>query len=560
MSTYDKDTYNVQQPAEKQSQGSGSKLVPIKNTDLIPFSKGRYFYYSINWSIIITLIAVGLLLLDIFYKLLVAFLDILATLFIGWAGMVATAESGKGNAIFIETIMNYGKISLVSGASLGLYIIVTDSIKGMITTLTTNGTLNGVEALIASPIILVVVTTAFLNGSGAFIKFVGADAGFGTASNIFGLMMGRKGLGAAAGAVGVASGAAMRKGINALSSNKSEKSSEKAADHDFKRNYNKAEDIISNANQELAALGNDSTLSHDDYKQGVSQIEKQRNKDLDNLGNTSAGSNFAKNMLKVKPNAQRQAQQRLGMLTQKVESGIASDEEVRELDMMNRSRTGYSNPNLLQKVSGTTASDLAANPANQVDKNGVRKGAINLSQFNANQQRQQWHTELASRKPLNSDTPTSAYESNNEDFKAENPFKDNGKPTEETVHEKSNGTHKVNMKVTDKDTIVEPSVEKGKTTVGTVEDIRGTGKVSLPEVKAPDIKNNDTTLPGTHHHKQTIHGQDIKVETTLEKGKVEYSNNIDPQNQTDDYHKTLQAPPINTDNEQFSSFKNHNED
>ena len=537
MSTYDTDTYNTQMPGSDQAEGSGSKLIPISKTDMIPFSKGRYFYYSINWSIIITLIAIGLLLLDIFYKLTIALLDILATLFIGWSGMVATAESGRGNAVFIESMMNYGKVSLVSGASLGLYIITINYVKGMFTALKASGTLNGVEALIASPILIVVLTFAFLNGSGAFIKFVGVDAGFGIAGGLFGAMMGKKGLGKAAGRVSEAGGALMNKGINALSGNKSEQSTEKAAQRDVKRNYNKAASIINTADREMEAFGNHHDLASKEGQLGMAQIKQQRDEKLEALASTKSGSPLAKNLLGVQPSAQRLAQQRLGMLTQKAERGLATEAELRELDMMNRSRTGYAKANLLQRATGTTARDLTANAANQVDKAGRRKGAINLSQLNANQQRAQWHNELkVPRQPIHSDIPKETF-----DFEGEGTTTDSNAST--TRATTGSGSRQVYQAFKDKDTVIQPIVEAGRTTTAPVDDQRTPIQATPPDLASPKIKTSEG-ISGTQHIKNTIKGPDIKIEQKVEQGKVERGNLSAPPRHSEDYFKNMPTPPL----------------
>ena len=377
--SYDYDTYNIQE--KNQSAGSGSHLIPVSQGDILPFSSGHYYYYSINWSVIITLLALFFLLFDIFYKLLIAFLDICATLLIGWGGMTATAESGRGNAVFIEEMLNYGKVCLVSGMSLGLFVVVTDFLKNMFATLKTNGALNGIETMIASPIVLLVVTFAFLNGSGAFIKFVGVDAGFGYGGGLF-AALGAKALGKSAGKAKEAAGNAMKKGVNALSGDKSQESVERHAAKDEARNYRKAGKIIKAANN-------------------GKMDEETRDQRLDELSNTIKGGRPLRQfgdridkaiaaetedapirkVLKDRTNDQDLAHQRLGVLRSKIDSGIATEEE-NEYKAMNLARSGNSSRNLAQKVVGVDSRDLS-----QFDNQGQRKGAVDIARMNMYKER-----------------------------------------------------------------------------------------------------------------------------------------------------------------------------
>lgn len=515
VSTYDIDTYNVQTPSAQQKPGSGSKLIPIKNTDMIPFSKGRYYYYSVNWSVIITLLVVGLLLLDVFYKLTIALLDILATLFIGWAGMTATAESGRGNAVFIESMMNYGKIALVSGASLGLYIVTSNYIKGMITALKTNGTLSGVEALIAGPIVLAVITFAFLNGSNAFIKFTGADAGFGIAGGLFGAITGRT-MGGVLGKTKQAAGAAMKKGVDVLSSNKSEKANEKAAERDVKRNYNKASQIIDQAEN-----GNITT--------------EERDKKLEALGNTNAGSNFLKRRFGVNPSAQSRAQQRMAMLKQKAERNIATDDELNELSMMDSARTGYAGPNFMQRRMGVSSKDLSASPANQVDNDGNRKGALDLNKLKASRLREQYHHEqIRPQMSINDDQPQPE-QPNNGSSGAE-PHQDSNEKanrgsgvhvdemlrsnqgTSENIN--AGGTRQTHVNIHDQDTVVKTTVEDGITSYDSIKDERTPVHPPHFNVSAPEIKSEQ--ILGTQTVNRTTKGPDTTVNQNVKGGKVNF--------------------------------------
>lgn len=507
MSTYDKDTYNVQVPSKSQKEGSGSKLIGIDKSDPLPFSPGRYYYYSINWSIILTLLAVGLLLADIFYKLVVAFLDLCATLFIGWGGMTATAESGRGNAVFIESMMSYGKVALVSGASLGLYIITTNYVHSMISALKASGTMNGVEALIANPVLLLIITFAFLNGSNAFIKFVGADAGFGIAGGAMGLL-GARGLGKAVGKVKETAGKAMKKGVDSMSSTKQGSTSENIARRDEKRNYKKAGKII-----EQAAKGK------------ITPDEREAR--LEELGTTPKGNSLLQR--KVQPNAQRKTQQRLGMLRQKVERGLASDEEITEYNAMNAARSGYSKPNLIQRATGIEARDLAQSPANQVDKQGQRKGAVDMTRLNANLQR-----------PQNQNRPNASEHLHNlagNLGRMEDITPPEGKQTQATTGTpqmpphattlredqiskvmKESGTRKVNMTVQDKDTVVEPTLESGHVRVAPTQDKRAEIKLPPTSHKAPNIKKQEPAGKQTLQHETKA--PDVKVNHKVSDGNV----------------------------------------
>jgi len=511
MSTYDKDTYNVQVASDQQKEGSGSKLIGIDRADPLPFSPGRYYYYAINWSIILTLFAIGLLLMDILYKLIIAFLDICATLFIGWSGMTATAESGRGNAIFIESMMGYGKIALVSGASLGLYIITSNYIQGMINALKANGTMNSVEALIANPILLLIITFAFLNGSNAFIQFVGADAGFGMAGGAMGLL-GARSLGKAFGKVKDAVGGAMNKGVDALSSNKRQDMSENIAARDEKRNYNKAASIINKAEK--------GQLTPD-----------ERDARLNELGATPKGNPLLKRTFGVQPSAQRQAQQRLGMLRQKVERGLATDEEMQEYNAMNASRSGYSKPSLIQRAAGIDARDLAQSPANQVDKQGQRKGAVDLSRLNLHHQRPQNQNKPNAADHLQNragnlgrmediPTPAGGSETTNASAHSNPIFEQNGKSSQLSMSAiiKETGTRRMRQTIQDKDSIVEPVLESGHVQVTPTQDHRSEIKLPPTAHKAPKIKAEAPLGKQTLQHESK--GPDTKVNHHMTKGKT----------------------------------------
>lgn len=168
--------------------GGHSMLMPVGAVELIAsLSPNHYFQYALNPAYIIVLICVGLLLLDILYKLLVAFFDIIVAIFTGLPGMAMTMESGRGNAVFIESILGYGKICIVSGASIFLFITAQAYVPGMFA----NSGLNGGMVFFAEPILLALIAMIFLNGSQVFVKMFGVDAGFSMAGGLFGAYLGR---------------------------------------------------------------------------------------------------------------------------------------------------------------------------------------------------------------------------------------------------------------------------------------------------------------------------------------------------------------------------------
>lgn len=180
-------------------QGGRSLPQPVGMADVIPaMSPNRNFQYALNPAYLVVLVCVGLLLLDIFYKLLVAFFDILVAFFSGLTGMAMTVESGRGNVVFIESVLNYGKICFVSGASIFLFITTQAALPLMFSM----SGLSGWMRVLAEPITMSVIAMIFLNGSQVFVKMFGADAGFGVAGGIFGAYIGKKGLGRAAGRAG----------------------------------------------------------------------------------------------------------------------------------------------------------------------------------------------------------------------------------------------------------------------------------------------------------------------------------------------------------------------
>ncbi|MFD2254065.1 hypothetical protein ACFSJM_06870 [Lactococcus formosensis subsp. bovis] len=191
-------------------QGGRSLPQPVGMADVIPaMSPNRNFQYALNPAYLVVLVCVGLLLLDIFYKLLVAFFDIIVAFFSGLTGMAMTVESGRGNVVFIESVLNYGKICFVSGASIFLFITT----QAAIPMIFSMSGLSGWIKVLAEPITMSVIAMIFLNGSQVFVKMFGADAGFGVAGGLFGAYLGKGAVGKAAGSAGNAIKGLTKKGV-----------------------------------------------------------------------------------------------------------------------------------------------------------------------------------------------------------------------------------------------------------------------------------------------------------------------------------------------------------